>query len=244
MTETRYTITGSGNPGVLVSERADGQRLRLTGYGAVFYNPSDNGTSYQLGPNIFERISPECFDRAVRQDDVRALFNHDPSLLLGRRGVTRRRVGTGRAQQVATMGLSVDNVGLKYSIDLPSCDVGRRVAEACERFDITGSSFSFRVLKQETYREGGLTIRELLDVKLLDCGPVTFPAYEATTASAGVTADMGRYRSKPEGHALQLERDQVRVRCDDVMREVNADLSRFGVDVPSRYGRRSVHWHK
>ena len=61
MTETRYTITGSGNPGVLVSERADGQRLRLTGYGAVFYNPSDNGTSYQLGPNIFERISPECF---------------------------------------------------------------------------------------------------------------------------------------------------------------------------------------
>ncbi|GAF69242.1 unnamed protein product, partial [marine sediment metagenome] len=145
----------------------------LVGYAAVFYRKGDPATEYELWDGVVERVMPGAFDRALREkDDVRGLFNHDRTLLLGR-------------TSSGTMRLSVDQVGLKYAIDVPDTQAGRDVIIVAERGDLSGSSFSFLpddsggVLWRE--EEDG-DIRELHSVKLYDVGPVTFPAYEGTTA--------------------------------------------------------------
>ena len=50
-----------------------------------------------------------------------------------------------------------------------------------QRGEITGSSFGFIVTNEEVRREGNLVIREITDVELFDVGPVTYPAYQATS---------------------------------------------------------------
>lgn len=154
-----------------IEARGEGREV-ISGYGAVYYRDGEQGTEYQLWDDMFERIMPGAFDRAIREDDVRGLFNHDPDHLLG-------RTASG------TMRLSSDKNGLRYEIDPPDTSVGRDVRESMRRGDLSGSSFAFHVTEQ-TWREEKrgnqkVTIREVRGVRLFDVGPVTFPAYDATT---------------------------------------------------------------
>lgn len=151
-------------------ESRDGAASRIRGYGAVFYDGSER-TEYKLWDDLVERIMPGSFDKAIAEDDVRALFNHDPNMLLGR-------------TTAKTLALSVDKRGLRYEIDPPDTETGRNVVAAVKRRDLTGSSFSFKITDQEFRTEGGIDIREIKGVRLYDVGPVTFPAYEATTVEA------------------------------------------------------------
>ena len=82
----------------------------ITGVGAVFFDPRDAGTEFELYEDVRERIMPGAFDRCLRQrQDVRGLFNHDPNCLLGRTAA-------------GTMNLSVDKRGLVVEIT----DAGRQ----------------------------------------------------------------------------------------------------------------------
>ena len=164
----RRFITTEIEPVELVT-REDGG-LTATGYAAVFYRQGNKGTQFDLWSGSVERIMPTAFDRAVAEgDDVRALFNHDPNQLLGRSPDTLR--------------LSVDKRGLKYEIDLPDTSTGRDVGVSLARGDLSGSSFAFQV-EEETWRQEkkDLEVREVKSVRLFDVGPVTFPAYKATTS--------------------------------------------------------------
>jgi uncharacterized protein len=159
-----------------VNSRADGVGT-VSGYAAVFYDANDKGTEYRLWSDMVERIRPGAFDRAIREDDVRALFNHDANQVLG-----RTSAGTAR--------LSVDARGLRYEIDPPDTQAGRDLVTSLKRGDIDGSSFSFVPLKttweeQRDATTGKMTyIRWIDEAQLYDVGPVTFPAYESTEASA------------------------------------------------------------
>lgn len=169
----------------------------LSGYGAVYFKASDPGTQFELWPGYVERIAPGAFDRAIREDDVRGLYNHDANFLLGR---TKSK----------TMRLSSDDVGLKYEIDVPDSQVGRDVAASIKRGDLDGSSFSFSIFGDGTnagdawVMEGETMVRTILAVRLYDVGPVVFPAYEATTASArdALRAAAEKHRPAPidNGH--------------------------------------------
>lgn len=155
---------------VRIEKRADGTP-QIVGYGAVFYRANDPGTEYELWRNVVERVASQAFASALsRPDDVRGLFNHDPNFVLGR-------------SAAGTMRLSVDERGLRYEIDPPDTQQARDLMASIERGDITGSSFSFSVNKESwsTPADGGLEVRTIEDVTLYDVGPVTFPAYEATT---------------------------------------------------------------
>jgi HK97 family phage prohead protease len=165
---------------------ADGQESpgTLSGYGAVFYNPSDPGTEFSFGgwADMVERIMPGAFDRAIKEDDCRGLFNHDPNQILGR-------------SKAATMTLAVDRRGLLYTITLPNSPAGLTVAEAARRGDLTGSSFAFVadevVWREEKDANGDmLTIREIHSVQLFDVGPVVYPAYESTTTGLARAEDL------------------------------------------------------
>jgi hypothetical protein len=159
-----------------IETRADGTRV-IVGYAAVFYDPADPGTEYRLWSDYVERVASTAFDRAIREkDDCRGLFNHDPSMLLGRCAA-------------GTMRLSVDAKGLRYEIDLPDTQVGRDVAVSVERGDLTGSSFSFACKRTSFVETPDQTVRILEDVELYDCGPVTYPAYESTTTGLRAAGD-------------------------------------------------------
>jgi HK97 family phage prohead protease len=164
-TERRMTTQG----GVTVETREDGKTV-ASGYAAVFHRADDPGTQYNLAKDFVERIAPTAFERALRdKHDARALFNHDPNMLLGRAGA-------------GTLRLTTDSVGLRYEIDLPDTQLGRDIAASMKRGDLTGSSFAFRVAKQNFEKGEGHDVRNIQDVDLLDVGPVTYPAYKATTA--------------------------------------------------------------
>lgn len=148
----------------------------IEGYGAVFYSATDPGTEYELWRDVYERVLPGAFDRALREDDVRSLFNHDSNFVLGRnRGAT------------AGLELSVDKIGLRYQVTPPDTQLIRdAVLEPIRRGDVDGSSFMFLVRSAAWVSEdrGGrqIEVREIREVELWETGPVVFPAYGSTTA--------------------------------------------------------------
>lgn len=138
--------------------------MRISGYAAVF-----NQWSEDLG-GFIEKIAPGAFSRSIKTGaDVRALFNHDPNLVLGR---TRSK----------TLELVEDCVGLLFKNALPQTSAARSVYASIKRGDVTECSFGFSVRK-DSWNSAG-TERTLLDVELFDVGPVTFPAYSQTSVQA------------------------------------------------------------
>lgn len=160
-----------------VELRADGDAKIITGYAAVFYRADDPGTQYPLWAGAVERVMPGAFDEALKSDDVRALFNHDENMLLG-----RNRSGT--------LALSIDDVGLRYDVTLdPEDDDHMRVYRKLQRGDVDGSSFGFMIRGRDGQswtmetRDGvEIEVRELRNVQLFDVGPVVFPAYPSSTS--------------------------------------------------------------
>lgn len=165
MTHEKRTHAGA----VEVRKRDDALPT-LRGYAAVF------GKETVIGGYFRELIEPGAFDWALsRPDDVRAQFNHDSNFVLGRTAA-------------GTLRLAVDDVGLAYEIDLPETTYARDLAASVERGDVSQSSFMFEIVSESwdypPRSSGELPLRRILDVKLYDVAPVTFPAYAETTVSA------------------------------------------------------------
>ena len=134
----------------------------IVGYAAVF-----NKLSVDLG-GFRERIEPGAFRQAIqRGDDVRALLNHDPSLLLGR---TRSR----------TVTLEEDDVGLLTTIRPPDTELGRSTVESIRRGDRDGMSFGFIVREERFNGTGNEVVRTVLEAELFDVTVATYPAYPDT----------------------------------------------------------------
>jgi len=186
MSERRFTEQKASK--VELQERAEGP-TRIAGYAAVYYDGTRE-TEYELWPGVVERIMPGAFDRALAEDDVRGLFNHDRNSLLGR-------------VSAQTMNLASDAVGLRYDIEAGKTTVAADVVEHIRRGDLQGSSFSFNVtdqkwLEEKTEEGHTIEVRQILGVELFDVGPVTFPAYESTTtglrSAAGPAGDSNEAR--------------------------------------------------
>lgn len=146
-------------------ERADGTPPQMTGYAAIFNSLFDTGW-------WSESIAPGAFKKSIAKgDDVRALFNHDPSLILGR---TPR-----------TLTLTEDDKGLFCRITPPDTQLGRDLLISIERGDITQMSFGFNILGETVDKTGDKTHFTITEAELFDVSPVTYPAYTAT--EIGVT---------------------------------------------------------
>lgn len=159
---------------IRIDKRDDGV-AHLEGYGAVFYDGTPD-TQFEIFTDFIERIMPGTFDRALREDDVRGLFNHNVDHVLGR-------------TTADTLKLSVDKTGLRYDIALGETSIASDVRSHVDRREVTGSSFSFQITDQDFRTESGVDIREIRGVELFDVGPVTFPAYDATTTGVRSVGD-------------------------------------------------------
>ncbi|NJM54601.1 MAG: HK97 family phage prohead protease [Verrucomicrobiae bacterium] len=173
-----------------VEARTEGDQEIVSGYAAVYFDERDSGTEYVLWDEpgwgrCVERVRQGAYDRAAREDDVRALVNHEPSLLLG-----RNRAGT--------MRLKTDATGLHYECDVPRTNAGRDCLISIGRGDMTGSSYSFvpRKITWEEDNDAKLYVRWIEDVDLWDVGPVTFPAFEATSTQVGRSLILGDARDE------------------------------------------------
>lgn len=148
-----------------VERAADKAEERLiVGHAAVFDQEAD------IGGWFLESVAPGAFRRAIAEDDVRSLFNHDPNFILG-----RNRAGT--------LKLSEDDTGLLTTTVPPDTTYARDLLVSIERGDVSQMSFGFYVRKQEWDETGEVLRRRILEVELFDVSPVTFPAFVQTDVS-------------------------------------------------------------
>lgn len=177
-TEKRRRDLPATRAGLNVRTEGDSPKA-LSGYGAVFYRESEPGSEYWLWDDFVERLMPGCFDRALKEDDVRSFFNHDPNTILGRRAFAADD----------SLKLTIDETGLRYEVVYDSTDPDHvAIFSKVRSGKVTGSSFMF-VPTAETYRsetdpetKKRIDIVEVTEVRLYEVGPVVFPAYDATTS--------------------------------------------------------------
>lgn len=166
---------------------------QIGGHAAVFYNAADPGTEFVLmrerDYDVVERIMPGAFD-AVLAQDVRCLYDHESDQLLGR-------------TKSGTMRLAVDSAGLRYECDLPDTALARDLTALIARGDVSGSSFAFSLADGGAHwlTEGRREIRVITKVEALyDVGPVTYPAYEATTTGTRSADGLDEMRASLAKH--------------------------------------------
>lgn len=147
--------------------REDGDALRIEGYFAVF------NSVYEIAPGMSESIAPGAFSRTLQGGDIRALVNHDTTLVLGR-------------TKAHTLELREDERGLWGSIAVnPNDGDAVNLYQRVKRGDVDQCSFGFDIVHEETdFREDGSVHWTITDVDLFEVSACTFPAYEATNISA------------------------------------------------------------
>jgi uncharacterized protein len=216
--ECRFLASNSAG----LQVRSEGDQPVIEGYGAVFYRGGDPGTEFQLWRDVYERIASNAFDRAIKEDRVRSLFNHDSNWVLGsNRGAS------------PTLALSVDDVGLRYSVKPPATQLVRdAVLEPIRRGDVDGSSFMFMPRKVDWIEEDRngvmVDVREIQEVELWEVGPVTFPAYSGTTIGLrAAEQDLAAIRKDLD--ASRRARDLLRRRDEEAAAAVDVALRMAGV---------------
>lgn len=147
--------------------REDGGDPTIEGYFAVF------NSNYDIGWGMSESIAPGAFSEALG-GDVRALVNHDTTLVLGR-------------NKAGTLELKEDSHGLWGKVRInPNDSDGMNLYERVKRGDVDGCSIGFDIAEEETefFENGDVhwTIKKVLP--LYEVSACTFPAYEETNVSA------------------------------------------------------------
>jgi uncharacterized protein len=147
--------------------RAEGNGMTLRGYAAVFNSPS------QPLPFI-ETIQPGAFrDSLKSRNDVKLLWNHDTSTVLG-------------STRAGTLRLIEDERGLLVEADLPDTQAGRDAATLIQRGDVTAFSFGFRIpAGGDSWANANERVLKRVNVHEVSVG-VAFPAYTATDGTANV----------------------------------------------------------
>lgn len=155
----------------------DSQDMFVEGYFAVFNRQTE------LWPGAFEEIAPGAFDSTLG-NDIRALINHDTTLVLGR-------------NKAGTLELKADSHGLWGRAKINPNDTDAvNVYERVKRGDVDQCSFGFNILKEETdWREDGSVKWTIQEVDLHEVSICTFPAYEETGVQAR-KAEVDQYRQR------------------------------------------------
>ena len=168
--------------------REENDERIIEGYFAVF------NSNYEIGPGMSESVAPGAF-RNTLSEDIRALVNHDTTLVLGR-------------NTAKTLELSEDERGLWGRIRInPNDSDAVNLYERVKRGDVSQCSFGFDILDEETeFREDGGVHWTIKEVKLYEVSCVTFPAYESTNIDA---------RSRQRDDILKRRTEEGRIKMKE-----------------------------
>jgi hypothetical protein len=151
-----------------LSERAE-FRAGENGKPQVFGYALKWGVPYDMGwfTEIIDRNALDGADLS----DVRVLFNHDPSIILGRTKANTAQIGQ-------------DDTGLWYLAELPDSPNGQNVRVSLERGDVDQSSWAFYLDTDKWETVNGRDFRTILRVRsVVDTSAVTYPANPDTSAA-------------------------------------------------------------
>lgn len=146
--------------------REENDELTIEGYFAVF------DSIYEIADGMTESVDSHAFDNTL-DGDIRALTDHDTTLVLGRTTAN-------------TLELRTDEHGLwgKVSINPKDTDA-MNLYERVKRGDVSQCSFGFEVVKEEAeVLENDDVHWTIKDVNLFEVSAVTFPAYQETSLNA------------------------------------------------------------
>ena len=181
--------------------RDDSGEPTIEGYFAVF------NSNYEIFDGASESIAPGAFDSSL-SNDVRALTNHDTTLVLGR-------------TKANTLEIKSDSRGLWGRIRInPNDSDAMNTYERVKRGDVDQCSIGFLIRSQETdFRDDGSIHWTITDVELFEVSVCTFPAYEETSVSA-------RKNDAAEVQKRQLEawKLQMRSRIEKTTQEEIEDV--------------------
>lgn len=146
--------------------RDDNGELTIEGYFAVF------NSIYEIAPNMTESVAQGAFSKTL-SGDIRALTNHDTTLVLGR-------------TKAHTLELREDEHGLWGKITInPNDRDAMNLYERVKRGDVDQCSFGFEIVNEETdFRDDGSVHWTIKDVNLYEVSACTFPAYQETNIAA------------------------------------------------------------
>lgn len=166
MSDTRQLQRVMRTASTQFNTRDDNGKLAIEGYFAVF------DSVYEIAPGMTESIAQGAFDNTL-SGDIRALINHDTTLVLGR-------------TKAGTLQLRTDSHGLWGHIDInPNDTDAMNLYNRVQRGDVDQCSFGFDILNEETdYREDGSIHWTIKEVELYEVSPCTFPAYAETSIAA------------------------------------------------------------
>jgi len=156
------------------------------------------GDIYKVWEGATESVAPGAFRNSISQD-VRALYNHNDDIVLG-------RVSAG------TLSLEDRADGLWGKIKINRNDSDAMNAyERIKRGDVTGCSFGFNIKSEtEERREDGSVHWTITEVDpLWEISPTTFPAYEATHVAA-----RKKDLEEIEKRRIQLRKEELRKKLE------------------------------
>lgn len=176
--------------------REDGEELTIEGYFAVF------NSNYDIAPGMSESVAPGAFSETLA-GDVRALVNHDTTLVLGR-------------TTAHTLELREDAHGLWGKIAInPKDGDAMNLYERVKRGDVNQCSFGFDILDEEsTISDNGDIHWTMKKVELYEVSCCTFPAYESTNITA---------RSAERDKIKERQAEAWRTRMKERLKNVKAD---------------------
>lgn len=179
--------------------REDGDNPAIEGYFAVF------NSNYEIAPGMSESIAPGAFSETI-SGDIRALINHDTTLVLGR-------------TKAGTLELREDSHGLWGHVDINPNDADAvNLYERVKRGDVDGCSFGFEIRSEDTdIHEDGSVHWTIKDVNLFEVSCCTFPAYEQTNISAR-TAE----RDEIQKREVQAWREKTKARLSHGTESIDA----------------------
>lgn len=158
---------------VELRESEDGKR-ELTGY-AVKWEQLSQKLGWYF--RFQEKFTKGAFEDSLKADDQRALWNHNTDIVLGR---TKNN----------TLSLSEDNIGLRFTIELPSTTWGNDVYASVKRGDVDGVSFGFKKVTEEwDESDPDNVIRTIKKAQLFEVSPTPFPAYEGSSEVSARSID-------------------------------------------------------
>ena len=168
--------------------REDNGKLYIEGYFAVF------NSVYEIAPGMSETIAPGAFSRTLQGGDIRALINHDTTLVLGR-------------TKAHTLELREDERGLWGKVEInPNDSDAMNTYERVKRGDVDQCSIGFLIRSQETdFKEDGSIHWTITDVELFEVSVCTFPAYEETSVSARKKDAAEVMKRKQEAWKLKMK---------------------------------------
>lgn len=182
----------------------EGSLGTLTGHFAVFNRWTEIDSFFE--GNFMERIAPGAFKKTFREqgDQIKVLFQHGRDTQIGSKPL-------GPIEE-----LKEDDVGGSYAVPLLDTAYNRELLPGLKA-GLYGASFRFSVVREDVVSEPkpsdqnpkGIPERTIKEARVMEFGPVTFPAYaEATAGVRSLTDWFGEGRQALE--RLTSDSDRLR----------------------------------